>query len=76
MSLVHNERTKLTAIWFNTLATAVIAAGVFAPSAALLYGLAAFPADLGLVYSVVVGCILFGCSLHLIGRAVLRRLHE
>lgn len=76
MSLVHNERTKLTAAWFNTLATAVIAAGVFAPSAALLYGLAPFPADLRVLYSVVVGCFLFGCALHLIGRTVLRRLHE
>ena len=39
MSLVHNERTKLTAAWFNTLATALMAAGLFAPVAALLYGL-------------------------------------
>ena len=39
MFLVHNERTKLTATWFNGLATALIAAGFFAPLAALFYGL-------------------------------------
>jgi hypothetical protein len=37
MFLVHNERTKLTATWLNTLATALIAAGVFAPAVAALY---------------------------------------
>jgi hypothetical protein len=39
MFLVHNERTKLTATWLNALATALIAAGLFAPFAALFYGL-------------------------------------
>ena len=43
MFLVHNERTKLTASWLNTLATALIAAGAFAPAAAWLYGLSALP---------------------------------
>lgn len=31
--LVHNEQTKLTATWINTLAAALIAAGAFAPAA-------------------------------------------
>jgi hypothetical protein len=38
MFLVENERTKLTAGWLNALATALVATGVFAPAAALLYG--------------------------------------
>ena len=38
MFLVHNEQTKLTAAWLNTLATALVAAGTFAPFAALFYG--------------------------------------
>ncbi len=37
MHLIHNERTKLTATWLNTLATAFLAAGLFAPLAALAY---------------------------------------
>lgn len=76
MSLVHNERTKLTATWFNTLATAVIAAGVFAPSAALLYGVAPTPSDYRLTYTLAGGCFAFGWVLHLLGRAYLGRLRE
>jgi hypothetical protein len=34
MHLIFNERTKLTASWINTLATALIAAGALAPTAA------------------------------------------
>ena len=43
MHLVHNERTKLTATWINTLATALVAAGFFAPVAALAYGISPLP---------------------------------
>jgi hypothetical protein len=35
---VRNERRKLTASWFNTIATALMAAGVFAPAASQIYG--------------------------------------
>lgn len=76
MSLVHNERTKLTAAWFNTLATAVIAAGVFAPTAALIYGVAPTPSDIRLTYGLGAACFGFGWALHLVGRSVLRRLQE
>jgi hypothetical protein len=38
MLLVINERFKPTASWFNTLATALVAAGAFAPAAAAFYG--------------------------------------
>ena len=76
MSLVHNERTKLTATWFNTLATAVIAAGVFAPTAALVYGVTSAPSDVRIMYALAGSCFGFGCALHLIGRFILRRLQE
>jgi hypothetical protein len=39
VSLIHNERTKLTAGLFNGLAVAFLAAGLFAPAAALAYGI-------------------------------------
>ena len=38
MSLVHNERLKLTATYLNTGAGACFAAGVVAPIAALAFG--------------------------------------
>jgi len=74
--LVHNERTKLTATWFNTLATAFVAAGLFAPLAAVIYGLA--EPRIGPAYLVVtvLGCLLGGSLLHLTGRRFLRRLRE
>ncbi len=76
MFLVHNERTKLTASWFNALATALIAAGFFAPAAALLYGLT--PLGIGLQYMIALalGCLGLGTGIHVIGRTVLRRLRE
>jgi hypothetical protein len=38
MSLVHNERTKLTANWLDRAGTAAITVGVIAPLAALIFG--------------------------------------
>ena len=35
---VRNERRKLTASWLNTIATALMAAGVFAPAASQIFG--------------------------------------
>lgn len=76
MSLVFNERIKLTASWLNTLATAVVAAGVFAPLAATLYGLSAMATDRYLVTVMIGGCLSGGASLHLIGLLLLGRLRE
>jgi len=76
MFLVHNERTKLTASWLNTLATAIIAAGVFAPASALLYGLSELRIGLGFVVGLTLGCFVFGLALHLGGVVFLRRLRE
>ncbi len=76
MFLVQNERTKLTANWFNALATALVAAGVFAPIAAFIYGLSQMPPG-GLPLSMVMlGCFAGGVFIHWLGRAVLGRLRE
>jgi hypothetical protein len=76
MSLVHNERTKLTATWFNALATAFIAAGLFAPLAALLYGLADLRIGPLYVAALIVACVGGGVLLHWSGLLVLGRLRE
>jgi hypothetical protein len=76
MHLVHNERTKLTAGWLNTLATAVVAAGFFAPVAAVMYGLSQLAIGTGYMLAVAAGCLGLGAALHMIGRAVLGRLIE
>ena len=76
MNLIHNERTKLTAAWFNTLGAALVATGLFAPASALLCGLSQ-PA-FGAVFMITLagGCLVFGIALHLAGRLMLRSLRE
>jgi hypothetical protein len=74
--LIANERTKLTANWLNALATALVAAGVFAPAAALLYGLSQLSLNRLQLAVVAAGCFLGGAFLHWLGRLVLGRLRE
>ncbi len=76
MFLVRNEQTKLTAAWLSALATALVAAGVFAPGAALIYRLT--PVDIGIGYMIAVaaGCFAFGLLLHILSRLSLRRLRN
>ncbi len=76
MFLVQNERTKLTAACFNALAVALVAAGVFAPVVALMYGLSQMSADGSRLLVVMLSCIAAGAFLHWLGRALLGRLHE
>jgi hypothetical protein len=76
MHLVRNERTKLTASWLNTLATALIAAGTFAPVAATLYGLSSPTTSSTYLGLLAVGCIALGVGLHVTGRTLLGRLRE
>jgi len=76
MFLVHNERTKLTASWLNALATALIAAGTFAPLVALLYGVSAPSANQPVLAALAVVCFGAGICLHWGGRAYLKRLRE
>lgn len=56
---IQNERLKLTANWFNTLATAVLTAGLFVPAAQFLFGVLPANTDAGLGI-----CILAGVDLH------------
>ena len=76
MFLVENERTKLTASWLNALATALVAAGAFAPAAALIYGLSRPVLSPFYISLITVVCVVGGYALHLIGRAFLGRLQE
>ncbi len=76
MFLVHNERTKLTANWLNTLATALVAAGGFAPAAAVLYGITNVRLELGFVAGILLGCMTLGLVIHLGAWAYLRRMRE
>ena len=74
MFLVHNEQTKLSATWLNTLATALVAAGTFAPIAALFYGFANSATDRAALTVGAGVCFAMGIALHFIARAFLRRL--
>jgi hypothetical protein len=76
MFLVHNEQTKLTAAWLNALATALLAAGFFAPAAAFIYGISQVSLDRWIMVALAFGCVGLGAALHLLGRVILRRLHE
>ena len=76
MFLVHNERIKLTASWLSAIGTALVAAGVFAPVAAFMYGLSR-PEPPGLPLSVAtIACFVVGVALHVLGRLALGRLRE
>ena len=74
MSLIHNEKTKLTAACLNTLATTTIAAGGITPLAAIAYGLTIAHRDAWLLALVSVIWILAGIGLHMVARKVLGRL--
>lgn len=76
MFLVHNERTKLTATWLNTMATALVAAGVFAPAAAVLYGLSSLQIERGFIAAAVLGCMTLGVCIHLAARMLLGKMRE
>jgi hypothetical protein len=58
----------------NTLAAAVIAAGLFGPVAALVYQLAPVTIGTGYMIAVAFGCLALGGVLHLLGLVFLRRL--
>ncbi len=73
MSLVHNERTKLTANWLNAIAAGAIIVGAFA---ALVHGL------IGPDVDAATGLLIFGVwfvaggGLHVIARSLLGSLRE
>ncbi|TMI99405.1 MAG: hypothetical protein E6G97_22695 [Alphaproteobacteria bacterium] len=76
MFLVENERTKLTASWLNTLATAIIAAGAFAPAIAILVGVSPMPIESARVIVLAIACVVVGNSIHLGARYLLGSLRE
>ncbi len=76
MFLISNERTKLTASLFNALAASLVAAGVFAPAIAFLYGISRPAPDVFQVSIVSCACFGGGALLHLYGRRMLGRLDE
>jgi hypothetical protein len=76
MHLVDNERIKLTATWFNTLSTALIAAGVFAPAAAMVIGFPQLSIAPARVSALGLGCIAAGMAIHAWARRLLGRLRE
>lgn len=72
MSLIHNERTKLTATYLNGIAIALFAVGAVSPVISVMNApTATASATVGLVAGV---CILSSCALHYVARFVLRRL--
>jgi hypothetical protein len=76
MFLIANEQTKLTANLCNALAASLVAAGVFAPVVALLYGFSRPEQSAAQTSLITLACIGGGAFLHSLGRRMLRRLHE
>ena len=73
---VRNERRKLSASWLNAIATALMAAGVFAPVASQIYGFGPNRADQTLVLISSAVCVAVSLVLHLVGRQHLGGLEE
>lgn len=72
MSLIHNERIKLTATFLNGVAIAVIAVGGLAPMFTA-FGVAEGRSPLVVSLQVLI-CLLTGLILHLSARMFLKRL--
>jgi hypothetical protein len=73
---VRNERRKLTASWFNAIATALLAAGLFAPAASQIYSFGSDRVDQTLVLVSSAVCLAVSVALHLVGRQLLGGLEE
>jgi hypothetical protein len=73
---VLNERLKLLAGWFNTVAAAFLTTGVVAPLVTVIYGLAPKALDPALVLASSLICMLVSGGLHLAGRSILGGLQE
>nr|WP_314258906.1 amino acid transporter [uncultured Devosia sp.] len=72
----RNERRKITATYFNTLASATIAVGGLAPLAALIYGSGGAGVRVGPLTFGVVICFLGSFVLHLVARWFLEGIEE
>lgn len=71
MSLIANERTKLTATFLNTLGAGSIVSGIIGPLGAFIYHPDMLPAS---VFALGAGLFCGGYALHFSALAYLRRL--
>jgi hypothetical protein len=77
VSLIHNERIKLTATWLNTLSATTITTGVVAPLAALVFGLPTSATISIGGFALACGTwLLLGIALHFLARGVLQRMQQ
>ncbi len=77
MSLIHNERAKLSATFLNNIAVGVIGSGLIAPFFVALYGLGNLTAEqIRFIGLAAPGWVLLGVGLHFLARAVLGGLKE
>jgi len=72
MSLVHNERTKLTATFFNGIGIALFAVGAIAPAVSVLNAPAVTVPPGTAVMAII--CLIASAALHFLARKVLARL--
>ncbi len=75
MSLIHNERRKITATAINGIAIATMVAGAVAPLIAWSYGVSNAPSGRYLIVTSAIWFLAAIC-LHLIARAMLGGLKE
>jgi hypothetical protein len=68
---VHNERIKLVANWFNTLATAIVTAGALVPAAQFIFGILTPGIDPFVIYGSGGLCFGIGILLHAFGQWLL-----
>ena len=72
--LIRNEQLKLVASMMNALAVAVITIGVFAPLAAVIYGMGNTPQNSYLFNGLPYICFGISIGLHSLGQMALSRL--
>ena len=74
MSLIENERIKLSAGWLDRASTACLTIGIVTPIAGYVYGLTTLP-----VWYLVAACYVwlsFAAGLHWLARRMLGRLQQ
>ncbi|WP_156418418.1 hypothetical protein [Aureimonas sp. D3] len=72
MSLIANERTKLTANWLNAMASGIIVTGAIAPAIAAVLGVTSVAGWIIALSSCV--WLFSGLALHFVARRILGRL--
>ena len=77
MSLIDNERRKLTATFLNNVAVTIVGTGLVAPFFAILYGLSNLTMDQVRFFGLAApGWVLIGYGAHRLALAVLGGLRE